>query len=380
MVKRTRTSSERRSKRAYPFRTPLRNGTFTRRKAHKGGKYTDLDVFEETWHDVLNEYAELQFKDYISTYRRDPEKIREIIYKGGVPVTLNINYLENTILGAMTSDVINHYPDIFEALLSYYGSKSDAIEAVIEDNGAGYVGDPISVIDSILDFPDIDINEAANHILPWLFENDEELEDDTREIFEKIITNSSFDIHKYIGYVLSWLFNKDQEFDDNKRTVFKKLIDIPSFDINHETDKGQTLLMLAAEHGEEDLVELLLVKDDLDINKQDEEGSTALMLAAENGEGGIVDQLLNMPEIDLTLIKAGGFTAFQLAQNAGFNTIAEAIHALERKRGARSLAEVATFGKNNNGKKLPELPNNVLRHTAKFLRKRKGTRRLRRRR
>ena len=310
--------------------------TFTRRsnslvKQHntrsKGGGYRAFNGFKESNEDVLDEYA----RQYVIDHLWSAETIREVMKTGDVPLTFNQDkHLVNIIVNKSYST------EVFEALLSAYRSKTSAIQDILE-NGNDYDVDLESeevaiTISGILDFPDIDIHEAAEYILSWLFEEDEELTDEKNEIFQKIIENPKFDI-------LYWLY---AEFDDTKKNVFKKLLDTPSFDFNHVTDGGRTLLMLAAQEGEEELVNLLLLKEGLNINKRNDDG----------------------------------FTAFQLAQNAGFNTIAEAIHAVERKRGARSLAEVATFGKNNNGKKLPELPNNVLRHTTKFL---GGTRRRRNR-
>ena len=54
---------------------------------------------------------------------------------------------------------------------------------------------------------------------------------------------------------------------------------------------GLTLLMLAAHHGHERVVDLLL-QHGADVNRQDSNGGTALMSAANEGHERVVDLLL----------------------------------------------------------------------------------------
>ena len=55
---------------------------------------------------------------------------------------------------------------------------------------------------------------------------------------------------------------------------------------------GDTPLMLAARHGREEVVELLLAQPNIDLEVRDQEGRTALLLAAEEDHQGVVEQLL----------------------------------------------------------------------------------------
>jgi ankyrin repeat protein len=67
---------------------------------------------------------------------------------------------------------------------------------------------------------------------------------------------------------------------------------LKAFDINQNNDNGDTLLMLAAEHGHLKLIHYLLKKG-ADISKRNSEHETALTLAAENKHANIVSLLAN---------------------------------------------------------------------------------------
>ena len=63
---------------------------------------------------------------------------------------------------------------------------------------------------------------------------------------------------------------------------------------------GQTALMLAASHGRNETVQLLM-DCDASVNAQDEDGSTALMCASEHGHVDIIRTLLSHKECDSML-------------------------------------------------------------------------------
>ena len=82
------------------------------------------------------------------------------------------------------------------------------------------------------------------------------------------------------------------------------LIALQKSDVNiHARDAGQTALMLAASHGREKAVELLL-SCGADINATDEDGSTALMCSAEHGILDVVKLLLAAPDCNSALVDA----------------------------------------------------------------------------
>ncbi len=76
----------------------------------------------------------------------------------------------------------------------------------------------------------------------------------------------------------------------NKAKQVTKLIDY-GLDFNVKNKNRQTLLMWAAQHGFEDLVDKL-IKKNANVNDQDKEGNTALMYAVSRGYSEIVEKLI----------------------------------------------------------------------------------------
>lgn len=89
---------------------------------------------------------------------------------------------------------------------------------------------------------------------------------------------------------------------------------------------GQTALMLAASHGCNDMVELLL-ESDAEINLRDEDGSSALMCASEHGHLDVVKTLLSHPSCDSTLTDVDGSNALSIAMDEGHHEIGVFLYA-----------------------------------------------------
>jgi ankyrin repeat protein len=84
-----------------------------------------------------------------------------------------------------------------------------------------------------------------------------------------------------------------------------------------------TALMLAADHGHDTVVKLLLERHDVDVNtKEEENGYTALMLAADRGHDTVVKLLLKRHDVDVnTKAEGSGYTALMLAANRGHEAV-----------------------------------------------------------
>jgi ankyrin repeat protein len=74
--------------------------------------------------------------------------------------------------------------------------------------------------------------------------------------------------------------------------VASMLLKQKTFDINSKSGGyGKTALMWACENGCEDVVKLLLSREDIEVNAKDDDGRTALMFACDNGHEGVVKLL-----------------------------------------------------------------------------------------
>ncbi|XP_066208405.1 KN motif and ankyrin repeat domain-containing protein 3 isoform X2 [Saccopteryx leptura] len=89
---------------------------------------------------------------------------------------------------------------------------------------------------------------------------------------------------------------------------------------------GQTALMLAITHGQQDMVAALLACG-ADVNIQDADGATALMCASEYGRLETVQLLLAQPACDPALLDNEGTSALAMALEAEQDEVAALLHA-----------------------------------------------------
>ena len=92
-------------------------------------------------------------------------------------------------------------------------------------------------------------------------------------------------------------------------------------DVNSRDEYGGTALARASYRGNQDLVKLLLAQPGIKLDQTNVDGETALMMAAENGHAEIVDMLL----------KAGADV--RIADEAGETAITRAEKTLARQQG-----------------------------------------------
>ena len=80
----------------------------------------------------------------------------------------------------------------------------------------------------------------------------------------------------------------------------------------------RTALMLATQEGYQELVEILLDRDDLDINERDLLGSTALYIAVAGGKTTIIALLLGRPGVDVNKPNSEGISPLASAVQHGY--------------------------------------------------------------
>jgi len=67
---------------------------------------------------------------------------------------------------------------------------------------------------------------------------------------------------------------------------------------NKSNDDGRTPLFLAIENMDEEVVEMLLGREDVNPNKSDKDGETPLLLAIDNRDEGVVEILLRRDDVN----------------------------------------------------------------------------------
>lgn len=111
--------------------------------------------------------------------------------------------------------------------------------------------------------------------------------------------------------------------------VVNQLVAKNGVDVNKSTDDGFTALMLAIKNRNIEIVKLLLTVKSIDINNS-AIGVSPLMLAANNGDIEIVNELLKKPEININNSIDNGFTALMLATKKGYNEVVKKLLADNR--------------------------------------------------
>ena len=99
--------------------------------------------------------------------------------------------------------------------------------------------------------------------------------------------------------------------------VVQVLLAKENLDINHVEKKyGETALYIGSEHGHSQVVQLLLQHVDIDVNHVAQDGWTALMIAAQNGHKEIVSLLCWREDLDTKIVDTDGYSALDIAERA----------------------------------------------------------------
>ena len=151
---------------------------------------------------------------------------------------------------------------------------------------------------------EFDINEGHNGMTPLHIAAREGYND----LVGFFLENVMIEVNKNdeIGNQVSALFYACQH---GHADIVKQLVEYPKIDLNIQRAKdGATPLHVVTEQGDEDILELLLLVEnlnttrhrlDIDVNMGQDEGRTALMLASSAGQLRIMEMLLDHPNIDV---------------------------------------------------------------------------------
>lgn len=117
-------------------------------------------------------------------------------------------------------------------------------------------------------------------------------------------------------------------------------------EINAKTEEGKTPLIIAAQLGQIQAVNVLLTNPHILVNVADQYGMTALMYAAEYGHDVVVESLLEVEELDLQAEDIEENTAIELASTAGHENIVALLEergerVRQRVNGAQSAHEIS---------------------------------------
>jgi len=117
-------------------------------------------------------------------------------------------------------------------------------------------------------------------------------------------------------HLIKKLFNAFERYDiDDIYNLIKKGVDI-----NAQNKEGDTVLMLAAEHGKVEIVEMLL-EEGVYVNIRNNQNYTALMLASLNGYTKIASMLIDV-DANINIVTFGNDTALLLAvENNHISTV-----------------------------------------------------------
>ncbi|KAK3346481.1 ankyrin repeat-containing domain protein [Lasiosphaeria hispida] len=116
-------------------------------------------------------------------------------------------------------------------------------------------------------------------------------------------------------------------------------------------DRPTDCLLYASGDGHEDVVQLLLTRNEIDVNAENAIGQTALILAAQNKHRGIARLLLGRPDIKPNVKDSNGYTALFWSSVRGWTDIVQLLLArqdidadVRRDDGSSPLTEAACRG------------------------------------
>ena len=144
------------------------------------------------------------------------------------------------------------------------------------------------------------------------------------EAIKALIENGKCDVNATdasgktsLFWAISAARNESESFDP---IIAVKLL-LPLTDVNIKNIEGKTVLHIAMEITNTEILEELLKTPSLDVNIQDEKGDTALHIAITENNEDAVDMLLNKPETDVYIQNSDGRTPLHIAAQSGSKEI-----------------------------------------------------------
>jgi len=107
--------------------------------------------------------------------------------------------------------------------------------------------------------------------------------------------------------------------------IFSTVLDMKEWDINASSGVGLTAIALAAESGQEGVVEILLRREDINPDNPDAYGQTPLFRAASNGHERVVEVLLERDDVNHNKPDDRGQTPLYCAASTGHKKVVETL-------------------------------------------------------
>lgn len=156
-----------------------------------------------------------------------------------------------------------------------------------------------------------------------------------------------------------------------QESIVQFLLNLQGINVNTQKSAGFNALLISVYWGYENIVNLLCQIPSINVNAQDENGYTALIWASEYNHGNILKQLLSVPGIDINVQDSHGDTALTIAVAEQHENIAQlllrepAINInLQNKVGFSALSIAAYWGFDNFIKLLLKTPASTFTHAA----------------
>ncbi|KDO18335.1 hypothetical protein SPRG_16235 [Saprolegnia parasitica CBS 223.65] len=110
-----------------------------------------------------------------------------------------------------------------------------------------------------------------------------------------------------------------------------ELIRAPTTDLGRRNEMGRSVLTLAIEGGDVDMVREL-VRAKVDVNATDQMNVAPLHVALDRRQQQLLPILLDADDVDVSILDAMGVTLWTKAQNAGFNEVASRLREMATRR------------------------------------------------
>ena len=182
------------------------------------------------------------------------------------------------------------------------------------------------IVDHEIECPPCAIQVLCKHLDPW--------SDKIGRKFSGIHAIAYFGLREIMAYFsqVGWNMGLKDDFnrtplsraaENGHEDVVRLLIERNDVDTNARDDdhNGHTPLSLAAENGHEAVMRLLIERDDVDINSKNKYGRTPLSLAARNGHEAVTRLLIERDDVDINSKGVDERTPLSLAAESGHEAV-----------------------------------------------------------